>query len=452
MQPSSTFRPSAVMTRYQREVYSAADKSRFVAWCASRQVGKSFLGGAIANRHALKFPRSDFLIASPTMRQSLEALRKCIDWARAWQYALGMDDGELFHHSATTINFYNGSRIISVPGTPDTVRGFSGSIWLDEFAYFQNPGETWSAMLPTITSTLGANKSKSMFITSTPNGISGKGAQFYRICNGDFPQWEVFRTPIGVAASELGIDTSTLRAALGNDDTWAQEYECQFLDNVSVLLPYELIAAAMSEEATVSCKLDDLRGRVYMGVDFGRVNDPSAVWVAEAIGDTLVTRSVDVLRNMDTLSQERIISAMAERATAIAVDYTGPGIGLGDMLASRHGLYDPAHHRFGKVELCNFSLPFKREIFPAMRRMFEAPVRIRVPQSGEIENDLHDMRQSVTPSGEITYAAPRSSEGHADRCCALALCIRAFTRNAFSGTKSPPQVFTFSRPMEYRRI
>ena len=67
---------------------------------------------------------------------------------------------------------------------------------------------------------------------------------------------------------------------------------------------------------------------------------------------------------------------------------------------------------------------FKREIFPKLRRAFEAPTKLRIPISTEIREDLHAMRQ-VVKNGEYNCTAPRTAEGHSDRCTALALALRA---------------------------
>jgi phage FluMu gp28-like protein len=76
------------------------------------------------------------------------------------------------------------------------------------------------------------------------------------------------------------------------------------------------------------------------------------------------------------------------------------------------------------VELCTFTAGFKRELFPKMRRLFEAPTKLRVPVSREIREDLH-MMQQVISNGEYNYWSPRTKEGHSDRCTALALAVRA---------------------------
>jgi phage FluMu gp28-like protein len=43
----------------------------------------------------------------------------------------------------------------------------------------------------------------------------------------------------------------------------------------------------------------------------------------------------------------------------------------------------------------------------------------------QYEVDLHSINRVTTASGAVTYRAPHSADGHADRCTALALALRA---------------------------
>ena len=67
--------PIQLLKPYQKDVYT--DASRFIAWIAGRQIGKSFTGAMRAVKLTDTRPKHDFLIASPSERQSLEAMEKC---------------------------------------------------------------------------------------------------------------------------------------------------------------------------------------------------------------------------------------------------------------------------------------------------------------------------------------------------------------------------------------
>ena len=149
--------PVQLLKSFQSRVYR--DDSRFIAWIAGRQIGKSFTGAMRAVAKCDLNPKHDFLIASPSERQSLEAVEKCRAHVEAFNTAKIAEEiverdapGALMKSS--TIIFENGSRIIAVPGKPDTVRGFSADIWMDEFAFFEDPAATWKAILPSISNPL----------------------------------------------------------------------------------------------------------------------------------------------------------------------------------------------------------------------------------------------------------------------------------------------------------
>ncbi|MHC1760407.1 MAG: terminase family protein [Negativicutes bacterium] len=62
--------------------------------------------------------------------------------------------------------------MIGLPANPDTARGFSGNVVLDEFAFHRDSRKIWTALYPTIT------RGYKIRIISTPNGKSGK---FYEL-------------------------------------------------------------------------------------------------------------------------------------------------------------------------------------------------------------------------------------------------------------------------------
>ena len=121
-------------------------------------------------------------------------------------------------------------------------------------------------------------------------------------------------------------------------------------------------------------------------------------WTLERIEGVLWTREVLVLRNTDTPEQVDILRRRLQRATRVALDCTGPGVGLGDYLKREFGEWLPAQHSYGRIELCTFSVAFNREIFPLLRRQFTAPrlSGARVPVSRAVREDLHAMQQVVT--------------------------------------------------------
>jgi phage FluMu gp28-like protein len=431
----SDFSPKNLLLPYQRA--SADDSARFVFDLWSRQTGKDFTATEVIVENCLQVPKTTWLIAAPSERQSLETLAKAREWTEAFQFAIAdaieeREGGSESLLKSSTIVYPNGSRVIAVPGKPETVRGFSANILLTEFAFFEKVNETWRALLPSITNPLRGGLKKVRVIT-TPNG---KGDMVWDIWDKNFlnpdaarkQKWSCRKVNIYDAkAAGLDVDIEELREAMNDPEGFAQEFECEFIDGSNVLLPYDLIALAESADATEHCDpafFQSGRNPVFCGIDYGRSNDPTVCVSIEEVGDIMWVREVLILRNMSTPEQNEILASRIRRATRTALDYTGPGIGFGDYAVKEFGEWHPEQHKFGKVECVTFTTLTKREMFPLLRRTFEAPTNIRVPISREFREDLHAMQQVVT-NGEYNYWAPRTKEGHSDRCTALALARRA---------------------------
>lgn len=429
---------------YQRAWYE--DGSRFLAGVWSRQTGKSFATAAIVAASMIAGSNTMWMIAAPSERQSHEALEKVKQWLRAFECAFAEElealDG--MENKAGAVRLSNGSRCIAVPGKPDTVRGMSANVWLDEFAFFEDPDATWKAILPSITNPLRGGE-KRVILTSTPNGKAGRGKRFFDICttpqaqpaensnrqssivNRQSPmRWSIHRVPLRDAIEAgLPVDYETLAEAIGDPLAVRQELDAEFVDTQSQLLPTEIILRAESPEATLHPAAEVFGGGrdLRVGVDVGRVSDPTVIWTAERLGDVLYTRELLVLSGMSHADQLSIIRARVSACARCCMDYTGMGIGMGDMLAREFGEYKPEAHKFGRVELCTFSAAFKREIFPKLREAMES-LRLRIPADPALRTDLSAMQQ-VCSGGQFSYEAPRTKDGHSDRCTAAALCVRA---------------------------
>lgn len=403
------------------------DPARFQAGCFSRQSGKSFCTACKVALDLITRPNTMWMIAAPSERQSRESLDKVKDWLRA--FSIAFDESYAARDAAMEVRLANGSRVLAVPGKPDTVRGMSANVWLDEFAFFDDPDATWKAILPSIINPLRGGE-KRVVLTSTYNGKSGRGKRFYDIINEPTRgkmSWSTVINPLKKCIADgLPVDYEEIAAGIGDPIAVAQELDCIAADDSYNLLPYDIIALAESYEVSETTEPEFWReGRdLRLGIDFGRTNDPTVCWTLERLGDVLYTREVLVLRDMPTPQQEDILRARIRAARRVCFDYTGPGIGMGDHLAKEFGIYAPAKHSFGKLELCTFTTAFKRDIFPKLRRAFEAPTRLRIPMSNDIREDLHAMQQIVS-NGQYSYAAPHTAEGHSDRCTALALALRA---------------------------
>lgn len=420
--------PLEILLPYQRRW--VADKSRFKIGCKARQIGKSTEVAAeiVTDAHERK---TDWVVMSAGERQALEWMRKAREWTEAYRMAIAdaleIREGPQSLLKAAEIRLPNGSRIIAVPANPDTARGYSANIALDEFAFHEDPDAIWRATFPSITNPLKGRLQ--LRVVSTPNGLGGKFAELWQKSEKGEGGWSRHLTTIYDAVREgLPVDIAELRDGLADPEGWAQEYECQFLDVAAVLLGYALIATCESVEASEAIAPEFWYAKpqfpVDLGIDFGRKRNLTVCWAAEKISTLQVTKEVLCLRDMSTPAQVDILAPRIRKARRVCLDYTGPGVGLGDYLVKEFGEYDPEKHRYGKVELCTMTNDLKVDLFSKLRMAMERR-EVLIPISRDIREDLHSVHRVVTKHGNVTYRAPLTDDGHADRCTALALVRRA---------------------------
>jgi phage FluMu gp28-like protein len=466
------------------------DQSRFKFGLMARQVGKDFCAAAEGIRDCFLAERArtktTWVIAAPSERQSVEALDKWKEWMKAFKMAIAdiseeRDDPRNSESllKSTVITFPGGSRVIAVPGRPETVRGFTGNVVLTEALFFEDFDRTWRAMFPSITNPMRGGLKK-VRLLSTPNGVGSKGQQIWAkhyqpqsavaafgrtrptshpeeetIHDRSTPQpetgrqfspnpqsaiknphslhsiiWSCHRVDIHDAIREgLQLDAEELRAGLDDPEGWDQEYELNFLDQASVLLPYEVIAPCEDPLATESAPdgfwdASSYGDPVVLGIDFGRKRDLTVCWALQYVDHSrLMTREVLPLDNMSTPEQIQLLRQRIKRADRVCFDYTGAGMGMGDFLVKEFGEYNPTQHHHGKIELCTFTNPLKVEIFSKLRMEFERR-KLGVPVSRMIREDIHSVQRVATATG-VTYRAPHTGDGHADYATALALAVRA---------------------------
>ena len=413
------FKLGSILFPYQAKW--VADDSRFKIWLASRQIGKSFAAACEIVRDCYLQSPTSWLVISAGERQAVEFLEKVRRWAVKFDRD-GREEGFFSSRPPPLcrrleIRLGQGSRVIALPSNADTVRGYSANILLDEFAFHKDSEAIWRALLPTIANPL--HGSLKVRVLSTANGMANAFHRLWTDVSGD---WSRHRTTVHEAlAAGLNMDIEAARRNLSDPDGWAQEYECEFLDTTTVFLPYELIDSCEDPQAAETAPWAEPDSglappkRLFLGVDIGRKHDRTVIWGLEEVGDVLWTRLVKVLEKAPFKKQYDLLLWLSERAGRVCVDATGMGAMLAEELKREFG---------AKIELCEFTVGLKQELYPLLRRKFEDR-SVRIPVSLEIREDLHGLRRSVSQSGSILYQATQSDEGHCDRAAALALAIRA---------------------------
>jgi phage FluMu gp28-like protein len=456
---------------YQERWIKDNAQLKIAVW--SRQSGKSF---AAALRAVIKCAdeneRTQYIILSKGERQSRLFMEKVKDFCQTFkrldalpEFAEMQDADE----NILEVHFpHNGSRIIGLPANPDTARGYTGNIVLDEFAFHGDAHKIYAACFPIIT------RGYSIEVISTPNGTAGK---FYEIAkaaglvegqwaggqigSGDRSHlpispsaqlptlWSGHRVDIyDAVAAGLPANIELLRSGCDDEETWLQEYGCQFLSDAQNYIPVELISTCVHEEATTEWAdrqigsgqfgkgttghLPDL----YLGIDIGRKRDLTIAWLFEKVGDVLWSRRLMTLKGVSFDEQERAICNLIEGCSGdlrspdggrrpplqpavrrVCIDQSGIGMMLAEHLVQKYG---------AMVEPVTFTAQLKERLAPMVKQAFEERT-VRIPDNREVRADINSVKRFVTLAGNVRFDADHTDRGHADRFWALAMVVNAAT-------------------------
>lgn len=200
----------------------------------TRQGGKSTTAAAKALHTALYEPGSLVLMVGPSLRQSQELFHKTIFLHRVTGEIVATEN-----MSALRLELANRSRIIALPGTEATIRGYSGPrlVILDEAAWISD--ELFYALTPMLAVSGG------QMIAMTTSG--GKRGWFWREWtdgSGDYAR-------VRITAKECPrITEDFLKRERRRMPTavYQSEYFCEFTDAIDSVFRFADIEAAFTDE------------------------------------------------------------------------------------------------------------------------------------------------------------------------------------------------------------
>lgn len=216
----------------QEDVLSGGYR-RLILNC-TRQWGKSTVTAAKALHHALFNEGSLTVVVSPSARQSAEFVRKASGFLRRLKIKpRGDGDNDI------SLMLPNESRIVGLPGTEGTVRGFSAVSLLIVDEASRVGDAQYHGVAPML-----AVSDGDVWLISTP---CGKRGFFHDLWAKGGPDWR----RVSVAATDCPrIPAAFLeeqRATMG--DLWfRQEFLCEFVDVENSLFDREVLLRAVRED------------------------------------------------------------------------------------------------------------------------------------------------------------------------------------------------------------
>ena len=299
---------------YQKKLIDTYHQNRYSISMMPRQTGKSTSAAGYILWYAMFVPDSTILIAAHKYTGAQEIMQRirfayelCPDHIRAGAT----------NYNKGSIDFENGSRIVSATTTETTGRGMSITLlYADEFAYVRPTiaSEFWTAMAPTL-----ATGGKAI-ITSTPNSDEDQFAYLWKGAN---KCEDEYGNP-----TELGMNGfkayrsyweehpdrdqawgEAMRAQLG-DDRFRREMGCEFIINDETLIaPTKLLDLTGRDPTHKTGQVrwyEPIRkDQVYvvaLDPSLGTGGDPAAIQIFEAN----TTRQVGEWRHNKTPIPEQI--------------------------------------------------------------------------------------------------------------------------------------------------
>lgn len=410
----TVLQPALPLYPYQRRWVN--DDARFKIAMFARQCGKTFtstleLALDCARAEALG-QRRRWVILSRGERQAREAMNEGVKLHLAAlsagfkAYDYDWEPGI----KALEVELPGGSKITALPANPDTARGFSANVLLDEFAFHQDSRAIWKALFPVI-----SKPGLKLRVISTPNG---KGNKFYDLMTGKDDGWSRHTTDIYQAVADgLPRDVEELRRGAGDDDLWAQEFELKWLDEASAWLTFELITGCEHDMAGQPEHYQG--GPCFVGVDIATRNDLFVIWVFEQVGDVLWTREIIERRRITFAEQDMLLDDVFARYRVIrcCMDQTGMGEKPVEDARARHGS--------SRVQGVLFTAAAKLELATRGKEGFEDRT-LRIPAGrADLRADLHKLKKVTGATGVPRFVADSDSNGHADRTWACFLAQQA---------------------------
>jgi hypothetical protein len=285
---------------YQKRLIETYHNYRYSISLMPRQSGKSTSAAGYLLWYAMFVPDSTILVAAHKYTGAQEIMQRI---RYAYENCPDHIKAGVTTYNKGSLDFENGSRIVSATTTENTGRGMSITLlYLDEFA-FVRPSiakEFWTAITPTL-STGGK-----AIITSTPNSDEDQFAYIWKGANkteddfGNTTELGIngFRAYRAYWSEQPGRDqkwANEIKAQLG-EDRFNREIGCEFIIADETLInPNTLIAMEGIEPVIrmgqVRWYKKPVKGNIYcVGLDpsLGTGGDPCAIQIYEANTTTQV--------------------------------------------------------------------------------------------------------------------------------------------------------------------
>lgn len=219
----------------EHQVAILDSKAERIILNTTRQFGKSTVIAQKALHRAKYLPRQLVLLLSPSQRQSRELFGKVSQFLDA-----DPQPPKIERQTMEGVDFANGSRILSLPGTESTVRGFTADLLIVDEAARVDDGLFYS-IRPMLAVSQGA-----LILMSTP---WAKRGFFYEVWSSGGDTWERHEVP-ATDVPRIPADFLEEERRILPETWFEREYMCRFVDESGGVFKHEHIIGAFDPELT----------------------------------------------------------------------------------------------------------------------------------------------------------------------------------------------------------
>jgi phage FluMu gp28-like protein len=389
------------------------DESRFVAVLKSRQIGFS---EALVQRGCIESitrNNRDIIFVSTNYTNAKELIRKAKRWFQVMALLDPDLDVKVAKDSAGRIELTNGSRLIAVPCKAAAIRGYAGTVYLDEVAFYENDMEIFKAVRPILDS----KPSMSLVLVSTPFGEQGL---FWKAVTGQLSsEWSIHKYNVYDAVRD-GYNPAVLKVKNEvPEEVWLQEYLCAFVVDGDRYFDHRTLKKSFTDKDDWAVSNGAQGVFKVLGVDVARSRDKTVLAELWVLGDEVFVMDVEVLKRqgetMDHTEQfERIKRRLYERPVdALAIDARGEGSGLADFLGREFG-----SHRVGRIMP---SAQFYDQWIPELRLRMSAG-KFNMENDTYVVGAFRQIKREISANNNALYRIADSvidDKGHADEFMAI---------------------------------
>jgi phage FluMu gp28-like protein len=375
-------------------------------------VGKTTLAAIKALHFALARNGARILIVSAGLRQSMILFRMILDKAEAAVPAKILTS----YKSSGKIRFANGSEIVALPCGSDgsKLRGFTADMAILDEANFIPRDVIESVVRPMMITRPGAK----LIMISTP---WTRDHPFYEaLSKPDLGfttySWPSSKSPM-ISREQLELDRRTI-----GDFAFNREYNAVFMDDQFSFLPSELVLSCTDDEYALNgdpMQGEKYRGQFFVGIDFGKHTDHSAIAVLEKIGDNVRLVYLKELPLMTAYTS--VIGSVRRLHEAYA--FTG---GCLDKTGVGEGPYEEISQFMRGMEGVTLTGQIKEDIMGKLKLVLQHG-RLTLPRDNQqLLVQMTEQQCETTKSGTLKFTHPAGA--HDDQLWSLALAVYASTQ------------------------